>query len=166
MVPVRKKSGEIRPCIDFRNLNRVSLKDNYPLPKMDHILQRVVGSQRMSMLDGFSGYNQIAVHPDDQEKTAFTTPWGTFMYAKIPFGLMNAGATFQRAMYIAFAEEMDKILVIYLDDITVFFKSYEEHAAHLRRVFKKCRRFGISLNPKKSNFAMKEGKLLGHIISA
>jgi len=94
LVPVRKKNGEIRLCIDFRNLNRVSLKDNYPLPKMDHILQRVVGSQRMSMLDGFSGYNQIAVHPDDQEKTVFTTPWGTFMYAKIPFGLINAGATF------------------------------------------------------------------------
>ena len=69
-------------------------------------------------------------------------------------------------MDIAFAEEKDKILVIYLDDITVFSKSDEEHAAHLRRVFKKCRRFGISLNPKKSNFAMKEGKLLGHIISA
>ena len=118
------------------------------------------------MLDGFSGYNQIAVHPDDQEKSAFTTPWGTFMYAKMPFGLMNAGATFQRAMDIAFVEEKDKILVIYLDDITVFSKSDEEHVAHLLRVFRKCRRFGISLNPKKSNFAMKEGKLLRHIISA
>ena len=94
LVPVRKKNGEIRLCIDFRNLNWVSLKDNYPLPKMDHILQRVVGSQRMSMLDGFSGYNRIAVHPDDQEKTAFTTSWGTFMYAKMSFGLINAGATF------------------------------------------------------------------------
>ena len=166
LVPVRKKNGEIRLCIDFRNLNRVSLKDNYPLPKMDHILQRVVGSHRMSMLDGFSGYNQIMVHPDDQENTAFTTPWGTFMYAKMPFGLMNAGETFQRAMDIAFVEERDKILVIYLDNITVFSKSDEEHAAHLRRVFKKSRRFDISLNPKKSNFAMKEGKLLGHIISA
>ena len=95
---------------------------------MDHILQRVVGSQRMSMLDGFSGYNQIAVHPDDQEKTAFTTTWGTFMYAKMPFGLINAGATFQRAMDIAFIEEKKKIMVIYLDDITVFSKSDEEHA--------------------------------------
>ena len=72
----------------------MSLKDNYPLPKMDHILQRVVGSQRMSMLDDFSGYNQVALHPDDQEKTTFTTHWGTFMYAKMPFGLINVGATF------------------------------------------------------------------------
>jgi hypothetical protein len=102
LVPVRKKSGEIRLCVDFINMNKVSLKDNYPLPKMDHILQRVVGSQRMSMLDSFSRYNQISVHPNDQEKTAFTTPWGTFMYAKMPFGLMNVGATFQRAMDIAF----------------------------------------------------------------
>ena len=65
LVPIRKKSGEIRLCVDFRNLNQVSLKDNYPLPKMDHILQRVVGSQRMSMLDGFSGYNQVSLHPED-----------------------------------------------------------------------------------------------------
>ena len=72
------------------------------------------------MVDGFSGYNQIAVHPDDREKIAFTTPWGTFMYDKIPFGLMNARATFQRDMDIAFVGEKEKFVVIYLDDITVF----------------------------------------------
>ena len=82
----------------------MSIKDNYPLPKMDYILQKVVGSQRMSMLDGLSTYNQIMVHPDDQEKTAFTTPWGTLMYEKMPFGLMNAGETFQRDMDIDFAD--------------------------------------------------------------
>jgi hypothetical protein len=95
LVPVRKKSGEIRLCVDFINLNRISKKDNYPLPKMEHIFQRVTGASRISMIDGFSGYNQISVLPEDREKTTFTTPWGTFMYAKIPFGLMNAGETFQ-----------------------------------------------------------------------
>ena len=85
LVPTRKKTGEIRLCFDLRNVNKVSLKDNYPLPKMDYILQRVVGASRISLLDGFSGYNQILVHLDDQEKTAFTTPWGTFKYVKIPF---------------------------------------------------------------------------------
>ena len=164
VVPVRKKNGEIRICIDFRNLNRVSLKDNYPLPKMDHILQRVVGSHRISMLDGFSGYNQVLVHPNDQEKTTFTTPWGTFMYSKMPFELMNVGAIFQRAMDIAFSEEKDKFVVIYLDDITVFSKTDEKHLQHLERVFHKCLKFGISLNPKKTHFALEEGKLLGHII--
>ena len=104
LVPKRKKNGEIRLCVDLRNLNQVSLKDNYPLPKMDHILQRVVGASRISLLDGFSGFNQILVHPDDQDKTTFTTPWGTFKYVKMPFGLKNAGATFQRAMDIAFSK--------------------------------------------------------------
>jgi hypothetical protein len=108
LVPVRKKNGEIRLCVDFRNLNQSSLKENYPLPKMDHVLEKLVGANIMSMIDGFSGYNQIVVHKDDKEKTAFTTSWGTFMYDKIPFGLMNAGATFQRAMDIAFIGVRDK----------------------------------------------------------
>lgn len=102
---------------------------------MDHILQKVVGSHRISSLDGFSSYNQILVHPDDQEKNAFTTPWGTFMYDKMPFGLMTDGATFQRAMDITFSEEKENIVVIYLDDITVFSRSYEDHIKHLEQVF-------------------------------
>ena len=89
----------------------------------------------MSMLDGFSGYNQIMVHPDDLEKASFTTPWGTFMYAKMPFGLMNARATFQRDMDIDFYDEKDKLIIIYLDDITVYSASDEEHLKHLRRAF-------------------------------
>ena len=132
LVPVRKKNGEIRLCVDFQNLNKVSLKDNYPLPKMDHILQKVVGSQRVSMLDVFSGYNQILVHPKYQEKTSFTTPWGTFMYAKMPFGLMNAGATFQRVMEIAFLEEEDRFVFINLDDITIYSKSDQDNLKHIK----------------------------------
>ena len=116
-------------------------------------------------MDGFSSYNHIVVHPKDQEKTTFTTPWGTFMYAKISFGMMKTGENFQRAMDITFADEKYKILVIYLDDITIFSKFDEEHVTHLLRMFKKCRNFGLSLNPKNSFFAMKKGKLLGHIIS-
>ena len=84
---------------------------------------------------------------------------------QMPFGLMNAGATFQRAMDIAFFEEKDKFVVVYLDDITVYSKSDEKHCEHLERIFLKCMKFGISLNPKKSHFALEEGKLLGHIIS-
>jgi hypothetical protein len=118
------------------------------------------------MIDGFSSYNQISVMPEDREKTTFTTPWGTFMYAKIPFGLMNTGATFQRAMDISFIREKDRFVVIYLDDITVFSRSDKEHCCHLKKVFSKCRRFGLSLNPKKYLFSMEEGKLLGHIVLA
>jgi hypothetical protein len=92
---LEKKIGEIRLCIDFWNLNKVSLKDNYPFHKMEHILQRVVGASRMLFIDGYSGYNHILMHPYDREKTTFMTPWGSFMYAKMPFGLKNEGATFQ-----------------------------------------------------------------------
>jgi hypothetical protein len=165
LVLVRKKNGEIRLCVDFRNLNKSSLKDNYPLPKMDHVLEKVVGENRMSMIDGFSGYNQITFHEYDKKKTMFITPWGTFMYDKIPFRLMNAGATFQRAMDITFVNERDKFVVIYLDDLTIFSKSDAEHLVHLKQTFEKCRKFGLSLNPKKSHFYMQEGKLLGHIVS-
>ena len=91
LVVVRNKNGEIRLCVDFRNLNKFSKKENYPLPKMEHLLQRVSRASVMSFLDGLSGYNQVSVHSDDQEKTAFTTPWGTFMYSKIPFGIINWG---------------------------------------------------------------------------
>lgn len=165
LVPTRKKTGEIRLCVDLRNLNQVSLKDHYPLPKMDHILQRVVGSSRISLLDGFSGFNQILVHPNDQDKTTFTTPWGMFKYVKMHFWLKNVGATFQRAMDIAFAKEIHDFLVVYLDDLTPFSKSDSQHLKHLRQIFITCRKFGISLNLKKSLFALEEVRLLGHIIS-
>ena len=102
---------------------------------------------------------------DDQEKTAFTTPWGTFMYAKMPFGLMNVGATFQGAMDLAFVGIKDKFVLIYLDDLTVYSHIHHDHLQHLRKVFLKCRRYGISLNPKKSQFAINEGNILGHIVS-
>ena len=91
LVPVRKMNGEIRLCVDFRNLNKASLKNNYPLPKIEQILQKVVGAPRISMVDGFSSYIQISMHLDDREKTTFTTAWGTFMYDNMPFGLMNVG---------------------------------------------------------------------------
>jgi len=124
LVPTRKKTGEIRLCVDLRNLNQVSLKDNYPLPKMDHILQRVVGASRISLLDGFSGFNQILVHPDDQDKTAFTTPWGTFKYVKMPFGLKNAPPTFQRMMNKILKDWLYEFVVVYIDDILIYSKTF------------------------------------------
>ena len=94
LVPVRKKSGEIRLCVDFRNLNRASDKDNYPVPPMEQLLQMVSGSELFSLLDGFSSYNQVLVAKEDRLKTTFRTNWRTFAYRRIPFGLINAGATF------------------------------------------------------------------------
>lgn len=162
---IREKNGGIRLCVYFGNLNRCSLKDNYALPKMDHISQKVVGSHKISMIYGFSGYNQILVHHDDREKTTFTTPWGNFMYEKMPFGLMNAGATFQCVMDISFIGDRDNYIVLYLDDIIVFSRLDKEHLMHLKKTFLKCRRYGLNLIPKKYQFAMQEGKLLWHIFS-
>ena len=97
---------------------------------MDHILHKVVGLARISLLDIFSSYNQVLVHLDDQAKTSFTTPWGTFMYVKISFSLMNVGATFQRVMSISFPDEVGRFIAIYLDDIIVFSKIEEDHFFH------------------------------------
>ena len=132
LVPVRKKNGDIRLCVDFQNLNRSSEKDNYHVPPMEQILQKVSGAQMLSLLDGFSGYNQVLVSHANQLKTTFRTPWGTYAYRKMPFGLINAGATFQRAMDIAFRGLIGKFVVIYLDDITVFSKNRTDHITHLR----------------------------------
>ena len=106
------------------------------------------------------------MHPDDREKKNFATPWGTFMYDNMSFGLMNAGANFQRAMDISFMGEKEKNVVIYMDDITMFSQSNEENLKHLKQNFLKCRKFGLSLNPKKSHFVVQESKLLGHLVSA
>eukprot|EP00253_Pinus_taeda_P036025 PITA_36025 len=119
----------------------------------------------MSFLDGFSGYNQVLIRPDDQLKTIFRTKWGTYAYRKTPFGLINAGATFQRAMDIAFKGLVNKSVVIYLDDIIVYSKKRSDHLKDLKQIFQRCLRYGISLNPKKSFFALSEGKLLGFIVS-
>jgi hypothetical protein len=132
---------------------------------MEQLLQRVTGVGMMSMLDGFSRYNQVLLKREDQLKTTFTTPWGTFMYLRMPFGLMNADATFQRVMDFSFRYLIQKIIEIYQDDLTVVSKDRKDHLSHLRIVFEQCRKYSISLNPEKSVFEIDEGKLLGHMAS-
>lgn len=165
IVPGRKKNGEIRICVYFRNLNQASLKDNYALSTMDHILQIVVEFEVMSMLDGYLGYNQIRVAPEDQHKIAFITPWGTFDYNQIPFGLINVGETIQSEMNFFFKDLSDRIIVIYLDDLIVYSKRRKHHLRDLGIVLDQCRHNGISLNPKKIMFFVEERKFLRHIIS-
>jgi hypothetical protein len=119
----------------------------------------------MSLLDGFSGYNQIKVKRADKNKTTFITRWGTFAYERMPFGLYNVGVTFQRAMQLAFDNLISKIIQIYLDDLTVYSKIRSDHFVHLRKFLMRCRKVGISLNHSKSIFCVTEGNLLGHIVS-
>jgi hypothetical protein len=165
LIPVEKHYGEILLCVDFRNLNRASEKDNCPVPLMEQLLQTVFGLDIFSLLDGFLGYNQVLVSEEDQLKTTFRTKWGTFPYKRMPFGLINAGETFQRAMDVSFRGLIKKCVVVYWDDMTVYSKNREDHIQHLTQIFKRCRKYGISLSPKKTIFGVEEGKILGHIIS-
>jgi hypothetical protein len=113
---VNKKQGTIHVCVDYRDINKACPKDNYPTPFIDQIVDDCAGSEIFSLMDGFSGYNQINILPADQHKTAFIFPWGTFAYWKLPFGLKNVGATFQRAMSYAF-HDIKHIVQPYLDDL-------------------------------------------------
>ena len=117
-----------------------------------------------SLLDGFLGYNQVLVAPEDRVKTTFRTKWGTYAYRKMPFKLINVGATFQHAMDIAFRVLLGKFVVVYLDDVTLFSKKREEHIVHLKQILDRCHMYGISLNPKKSVLCVTEGKLLGFVV--
>jgi len=127
-------TGNIRLSVYFCALNRASIKDHFPLPNMEIILKQVAGSQMMSLLDDFSGYNQIKVKRIDKYKTTFIIHCGTFSYERMPFGLSNACATFQRDMQIAFDDLIDKIILIYLDDLTVYSKNWLDHFGHLRKI--------------------------------
>ena len=164
VVPVTKKQGTIRVCVDYRDLNAACPKDNYPTPFIDQIIDNCAGSAIFSFMDGFSGYNQIEILPSDQLKTAFICPWGTFAYRKLPFGLKNTGATFQRAMSYVF-HDIKHIAEPYLDDLPAHSDRREDHVSHLRAIFLRCRHYRVHLNPHKCIFNVESGRLLGFIIS-
>jgi hypothetical protein len=151
-------------CVNFRDLNKASIKDYFLLPNMEFLLHQVTGSTCMSRLDCFSGYNQVLVDGEDRAKTTFITPWETYAYARMPFGLKNVGATFQRAMDHAFNELIGNFMEDYQDDLTMHSRKIEDHIHHLRKVFERCGSYGISLNPKNCLFVVIQGKLLSHIV--
>ncbi|KAJ9532477.1 hypothetical protein QJQ45_010502 [Haematococcus lacustris] len=132
---VQKKSGELRMCIDYRQLNKLTLRDQYPLPRIDDLFDRLSGCSVFSSLDLQAGYHQIRITPEDVPKTAFRTPEGHFQFKVLSFGLTNAPATFQRVMNDAFAPVLGKCALVYLDDILVMSKSLPDHMQHLRLVF-------------------------------
>ena len=165
IVVVPKKNGKLRVCVNLKQLNAVTICDNYPLPITDHVLERVAGKEAYSFCDGFSGYNQFSIALEDQHKTAFATEWGTFAYRVMAFGLTNAPATFQRLMTHAFKQYLHDFLEIFMDDLCVHSKRRIEHVDHLVKVFIQCRVYRICLNPEKCKFMVRQGKILGHIVS-
>ena len=166
VVLVQKKSGALRLCVDYRFLNSKLKKDAYPLPRIEESLDALGGAKYFSTLDLASAYNQVELHPEDRHKTAFTTPMGLFEYNRMPFGLCNAPATFQRLMQNIFREDLLQTLLVYLDDIIVFGGSMEEHLKRLENVFLKLRRHGLKIEAAKCKFFQSQVSYLGHIVSA
>ena len=165
LLPSRTVTGW-RICIDYRKLNKATRKDHFPLPFLDQMLDRLVGYQYYCFLDGYSGYNQIAIAPEDQEKTTFTCPYGTFAFRRMPFGLCNAPGTFQRCMMAIFSDMVEKTIEIFMDDFSVMGNSFDNCLANLRAVLARCEETNLVLNWEKCHFMVQEGIVLGHRISA
>ena len=136
--------------IDFRKLNKATKKDHYPLPFIDQMLERLSKHTHFCFLDGYSGFSQIPVSKEDQEKTTFTCPFGTFAYRCMPFGLCNAPATFQRCMTSIFSDFYEKIVEVFMDDFSLYGTSFDDCLSNLDRVLQRCEETNLVLNWEKA----------------
>lgn len=164
VVFARKKDGSFRMCIDYRALNKITIKNKYPLPRIEELIDRLVGSRVFSKIDLRSGYHQIRVEDQDVYKTAFRTRYGHFEWRVLPFGLTNAPATFMGAMNEIFKPFLDKFVVVYLDDILIFSRSVEEHVQHLRAVLQVLRENKFYGKMSKCEFGKERIDFVGHIV--
>jgi hypothetical protein len=165
LVIIPKKNGKWRECVDYISLNKVTQKDHFPLPFIDQVLDNLSGKTFFSFLDGFSGYNQIKIAPQDQDKTTFTIPWGTFAYQVLPFGLCNAPTTFLRAVIGIFSDMVNDCMEIFMDEFTPYGTDFDESLSNLEKVLKICIQYHLSLSTEKCHMMMSKGVLLGHFIS-
>nr|KYP68865.1 Retrovirus-related Pol polyprotein from transposon 297 family [Cajanus cajan] len=165
VVMVKKPNGKWRMCTDYTDLNKACPKDAYPLPHIDTLVDGAAGHQRLSFLDAYSGYNQIPMYPPDEEKTAFITDSTNFCYRVMPFGLRNAGATYQRLMDKIFRRQIGTCLEVYVDDMVIKSNTAEDHLKDLRTIFSEIRRHRMRLNPAKCTFGVAGGKFLGFMLS-
>ena len=165
VVPVPKKDGKVRMCVDFQDLNKASPKDYFPLLHIDILVDNTAGHALLSFMDGFSGCNQIKMAPEDMEKTSFITPWGTYCYKVMSFGLKNAGATYQCAATTLLHNLIHKEVEIYVDDMIVKSKDHEGHTLALWKFFERIQFYKLRLNPKKCTFGVTSEKLLGFMVS-
>ena len=165
IVPVLKKDGKVRMCMDYRDLNRASPKDNFPLPHIDSLVDNTATNAMFSFMDGFSGYNQIKMAEEDKSKTTFVTHWGTFVYDVMLFSLKNAGAIYQRAMVTLFHDMIHHEIKVYVDDMIAQSRTTQDHLTDLRKLFQCLKKYQLRLNPNKCAFGVTSGKLLGFIVS-
>ena len=166
IVVVPKKDGTLRICIDYRKLNQKTERDSFPLPRIEEALDALGGAKYFSTLDLTSGYWQVEVKEEDKHKTAFATPMGLFECNRMPFGLQNAPATFQRLMNRILGDQQFETLLLYLDDIIVYSSTFEEHLERLQLVFRRLQQHGLKLKPSKCHFLQHEVTYLGHKVSA
>lgn len=165
IVAVPKKNGKIRVCIDFTNLNKACPSDPYPLPRIIDLVDATAGYERLSFMDGYSGYNQIPMFKDDQEHTSFITDKGVYCFLVMPFGLKNAGATYQRLVDEMFKDMIGKTVEVYIDDMVVKSQQKLSHLLDLKRTFERLRQYGMKLNPAKCSFGLTSGKFLGYMMT-
>jgi hypothetical protein len=164
VVMVQKKSGKWRMCIDFTSLNKACPKDNFPLPRIDKIVDSAAGCEVMSLLDCFSGYHQIYME-EDKASTSFITPFGTYCFVRMPEGLKNAGSTFSRLTKTLLESQVGRNIFTYVDDIVVASKNKEDHLTDLTETFVNMRDARLRLNPEKCVFGVRQGKILGYLVS-
>jgi hypothetical protein len=162
---VKKKDGSWRFCVDYRRLNTLTIKNKFPLPIVDELLDELAGTKFFSKLDLRAGYHQIRVRPEDEQKTAFKTHHGHFQFRVMPFGLTNAPATFQCVMNSVFAPYLRKFVIVFLDDILVYSSSWSEHLQHLQLILQTLRDSQFYAKKSKCNFGLNNIQYLGHIIS-
>ncbi|CAJ2636548.1 unnamed protein product [Trifolium pratense] len=163
---VKKKEGSMRLCIDYRQLNKVTIKNKYPLPRIDDLMDQLVGACVFSKIDLRSGYHRIRVKTEDIPKTAFRTRYGHYEYSVMPFGVTNARGVFMEYMNRIFHSFLDKFVVVFIDDILVYSKSEEEHKEHLRIVLQILKEKKLYAKLSKCEFWLKEVSFLGHVISS
>ncbi|XXG88794.1 hypothetical protein AAC387_Pa12g0960 [Persea americana] len=164
-VVVKKKTGKWRVCVDFTDLNKACPKDSFPFLKIDQLIDATTGHDRMSFLDAYWGYHQIPLYAADQERTAFITPRGTYCYKVMPFGLKNAGATYQRLVTKMFQAQLGKTVEVYINDMVVKSKRSQDHLTDLRQIFDILRQFQLKLNASKCAFGVGSGKFLGSLVT-
>ena len=165
VVPMPKKDGKVKMFVDFGDLNKASPKDDFSLPHIDILVDNTTGHALLSFMDGFSECNQIKMAPEDMEKTSFITPWGTDCYKVMPFGLKNAGATYQRVATTLLHDLIHKEVEVYVDDMIVKSKDREGHILALQKFFERIQLYKLRLNLKKGTFGVTSGKLLGYMVS-